>query len=70
MIIFLLIMAIIGWGFFFYVSYKRYSYDGKVVVTNTDDGRKVFSLELDTDPYEIEEKSYISLKVEALLTPE
>lgn len=36
---------------------------GKIVITQNEDGKKLFSLELDKDPDEIEQMSYISFKV-------
>lgn len=50
------------------LSSKQYdaseaAYDGKVVVETNDTGNKLFSLELDGDPAEIEQKSAVSFKV-------
>lgn len=39
------------------------AYDGKVVVDTNDTGTKVFSLELNGDPEEIEQKKSVSFKV-------
>lgn len=39
------------------------AYDGKVVVETDEIGKKMFSLELDGDPAEIEQKSAVSFKV-------
>lgn len=46
------------------ISRKRNGHhDGKIIVTKTSDGKKIFTLELDGDPDEIEGKDSISFKV-------
>lgn len=50
------------------LSSKQYdeseaAYDGKVVVETKETGKKMFSLELDGDPEEIEQKAAVSFKV-------
>jgi hypothetical protein len=50
------------------LSSKQYdtseaAYDGKVVVETNGAGKKMFSLELDGDPAEIEQKNAVSFKV-------
>lgn len=40
-------------------------FDGKVVITQPEGGRKMFSLEVDGDPEEIEKKSSITFKVDS-----
>lgn len=51
---------------------KDMAYDGKLVITEQDEGPKVFSLEIDGDPEEIEHKKSIAFKVakESILTEE
>lgn len=39
------------------------AHDGELVVETNDEGRKLFSLQLDGDPEEIEQKSSISFKI-------
>jgi len=63
---FILPLIIVGLaiGYGLYVTLKlRNDYDGKIVVTIDDDGKKLFSLELDMDPDEIEKRQYIRFKV-------
>jgi hypothetical protein len=52
------------------ISSKQYdaseaAYDGDVVVETSETGRKLFSLNLNGDPEELEQKSYISFKVKS-----
>lgn len=61
-------------GVFLGVSQRRYdasdeAYDGKIVVTTSDTGRKLFSLEIDGDPEEIEQKSSIAFRVGSRTAP-
>jgi hypothetical protein len=56
------------------LSSKQYdaseaAYDGKVVVETNGAGKKLFSLELDGDPAEIEQKSAVSFKVAQMPMP-
>jgi len=51
------------------LSSKQYdasdaAYDGKVVVETDDVGKKIFSLELEGDPSELETKNAVSFKVD------
>ena len=43
--------------------WKRRPHDGEIVITTNRDGRKVFSLELDKTPEEIEKMKRVSFKV-------
>lgn len=57
------------------LSSKQYdvseaAYDGKVMVETNETGGKLFSLELDGDPTEIEQKSSVSFKVAQMPVPE
>jgi hypothetical protein len=40
-------------------------HDGKIVVGNSPEGKKLFSLELDDDPLTLEKKSSVSFKIVA-----
>jgi Putative phage holin Dp-1 len=56
------------------LSSKQYdvseaAYDGKVMVETNETGGKLFSLELDGDPTEIEQKSSVSFKVAQMPVP-
>ena len=56
------------------LSSKQYdqseaAYDGKVMVETNEAGGKLFSLELDGDPTEIEQKSSVSFKVAQMPVP-
>ncbi len=55
-------------GVYLSISSERYkesgaAYDGTLVINTNEDGRKLFSLELDKDPDEIEQKGSISFKL-------
>jgi Putative phage holin Dp-1 len=55
-------------GVMLYISSSAYrrseaGYDGNVIIQTTQNGGKLFSLELGGDPEEIEEKSSVSFKV-------
>jgi len=56
------ILAII-WAFAILVWSKKNRIDGLIVITKDDDGKKIFSLELETDPDEIENMKFITFKV-------
>lgn len=50
------------------ISTKAYEnsdskYDGTVLVENSPDGPKLFSLELNSDPLELEKKKHITFKI-------
>lgn len=62
MIILLLVIAVSGWIGFGFLLIRRRSYDGEVVITN-ENGKQIFTLELNMDPYDIIEKDSIVLKV-------
>lgn len=46
-----------------YILSIRYRHGGQIVISKDEDGKKLFSLELDKDPDEIEKMRYISFKV-------
>jgi hypothetical protein len=63
-------------GFFFgmmlmYVLLKfRARDDGQIVITTTEDGKRIFSLELDKDPDELELMERVTFKVTDQQHPE
>lgn len=63
-IIFLQGLVILSLCVYILVLWSRQRVNGgKIVITQNEDGKKLFSLELDKDPDEIEQMSYISFKV-------
>ena len=47
-----------------YLGYrKKHSYDGKMFVEHTGDGKKLFTLELNLDPEVFDKRTYISFQV-------
>lgn len=62
-IVFLLVMLCFsGWGLFIFSQLHK-SYDGKVVITKSDEGKTLFTLELDIDPDEIKNMYALNFKV-------
>lgn len=57
-----LIFIIIAQGVFIYQKLKT-TYDGQIVITTNADGKKIFVLELNKDPEEIEGLNSILFKV-------
>lgn len=55
-------MLIIAIGLNVYL-WKRRPHDGEIVITTNRDGKKIFSLELDKTPEEIEKMKRVSFKV-------
>jgi hypothetical protein len=59
-----LIIIGLALGYGLYITLKlRNDIDGKIVIITDDEGKKMFSLELDMDPDEIEKRQYIRFKV-------
>ncbi len=42
---------------------SRTSYDGHIVVSTTEEGKKLFTLELDGDPHELEKRESVTFKI-------
>lgn len=69
-------MVVFSWilGFLFGISftiiYARYfskvAYDGAIVVSSPEEGKKVFSLELNGDPNDLEQKTAVTFKITSL----
>ena len=45
------------------VSQRKRSHDGLIVITRDEEGKKLFSLELDKEPDDIEQMRYVVFKV-------
>lgn len=65
MIVGLLTLLILSWTLMFMLERKRskVEYDGKIVILVAPNGNKIFSLELDGDPEDLEFKDTVSFKV-------
>jgi hypothetical protein len=64
MCLFLIIGLIVAIAIFANVLWLREkSHDGKIIITQEPDGRKLFSLEIDKTPLEIENMKTITFKV-------
>lgn len=50
---------------FLYFIIKSRQHDGKMVVTTTEEGKTIFTLELEGDPEELRHKRSISFKVDS-----
>jgi hypothetical protein len=48
---------------FWYFVMRKHSYDGKIVITVTEEGVKNFLLELDGDPERLEEQKSVTFKI-------
>ncbi len=46
-----------------YLIRNEHAYDGKIFVTDSDEGGKLFTLQLDGDPEELDQKRAVSFKV-------
>jgi hypothetical protein len=46
-----------------YLKVDQRQYDGKIVIGTSENGKKLFSLELDGDPEELEPKSSVTFKI-------
>jgi hypothetical protein len=62
LIIGLLLLIIVAQFVFIYRKLKT-NHDGQIVITTTGDGKKIFALELNKNPEEIEGLNSISFKV-------
>jgi hypothetical protein len=57
-LLFIIIIVLIGW-----VLILRFGYQGRMFVTDGDDGKTLFQLELNSDPYDLVDRKFISFKV-------
>ena len=46
-----------------YLNRSEHAYDGKIFVTASDEGGKLFTLQLDGDPEELDQKRAVSFRV-------
>ena len=60
---FLGILALVALFLGLWISTVSNQYDGQMVIKTTEEGKKIFSLELESNPEDLEDKDEISFKV-------
>lgn len=58
-----LICVIVSFGMNGFLLWQRTRYDGSIVVETDIDGKRTFSLELDTDPDDIQDMNMAMFKI-------
>jgi hypothetical protein len=64
LLIFILLVIVCGIGVIVGLKLNRETYhEGKLVIKRSEDGKQVFSLEMDEDPYKLKDLDIITFKV-------
>jgi hypothetical protein len=61
--IILIIGVVIETMYIIHLKFKESRHDGQMFIDNTDDGKKIFSLNLEGDPMELVNKPSVTFKV-------